>query len=68
MPSNLCFLTILLPLLKKKKKSIFSFEPHNKICLISSVLGKSGEIYFPNLTNKDLVSFDLIIKDFKEQK
>ena len=36
MPSNLCFLTILLPLLNLCEKSTLSFEPQSTICLISS--------------------------------
>ena len=37
MPSNLCFLTILLPLLNLCEKSIRSSDPHKRICFNSSL-------------------------------
>lgn len=35
-----------------------------QLCLIASVLGESGDIFFPKLNEKDMILFDKIVMDF----
>ena len=46
------------------KRFFVSPEESGQICLLASILGKSGEIYFPKLSKNDLNSFDMIIEEF----
>jgi FlaA1/EpsC-like NDP-sugar epimerase len=39
-------------------------EESGQICLLACMLGKSGEIFFPRLAEKDLVNFKSITRDF----
>lgn len=42
------------------KRFFVSPDESGQICLIACILGKSGEIYFPKLEEKDLMSFKVI--------
>ena len=46
------------------KRFFVSPEESGEICLITSILGNSGEIYFPKLNENQLVNFKTITKDF----
>ena len=46
------------------KRFFVSPEESGEICLLTSILGKSGDIYFPKLDKKQLVSFKSITEDF----
>ena len=46
------------------KRFFVSPEESGEICLITSILGKSGDIYFPKLDEDQLVSFKSITEDF----
>lgn len=46
------------------KRFFVSPEESGEICLITSILGKSGDIYFPKLDKDQLVSFKSITEDF----
>tara|TARA_B100001175_G_scaffold173947_1_gene147636 strand:- start:7385 stop:8596 length:1212 start_codon:yes stop_codon:yes gene_type:complete len=39
-------------------------EESGEICLLTSILGNSGDIYFPKLNENQLVNFKTITKDF----
>ena len=39
-------------------------EESGEICLLTSILGNSGDIYFPKLDEKQLVNFKTITEDF----
>lgn len=39
-------------------------EESGQICLMACILGKSGEIFFPKLSERDLINFKKITKDF----
>lgn len=39
-------------------------EESGEICLLTNILGQSGEIYFPKLKNSQLVNFKEITEDF----
>ena len=46
-------------------KTIFCVpEESGEICLITSILGNSGDIYFPKLNENQLVNFKTITEDF----
>jgi len=46
------------------KRFFVSPQESGQICLIASVLGESGDIFFPKLDqNKDMITFDNIAKD-----
>ncbi|MDA9241846.1 polysaccharide biosynthesis protein [Flavobacteriaceae bacterium] len=46
------------------KRFFVSPEESGEICLLTSILGNSGDIYFPKLTEKQLVNFKSITEDF----
>ena len=46
------------------KRFFVSPEESGEICLLTCVLGNSGDIYFPKLNEKQLVSFKTITEDF----
>lgn len=46
------------------KRYFVSPEESGEICLLTCILGNSGEIYFPKLNQSQLVSFKSITKDF----
>lgn len=46
------------------KRFFVSPEESGEICLLTSILGNSGDIYFPKLNEKQLVSFKTITEDF----
>ena len=46
------------------KRFFVSPEESGEICLLTSILGKSGDIYFPKLNEKQLVNFKTITEDF----
>ena len=39
-------------------------EESGEICLLTSILGNSGDIYFPKLNENQLVNFKTITEDF----
>ena len=46
------------------KRFFLSPEESGQLCLMASVLGDSGDIFFPKLDeNKDMIPFDKIAKD-----
>ncbi len=46
------------------KRFFVSPEESGEICLITCILGESGDIYFPKLNEKQLVNFKIITEDF----
>ena len=46
------------------KRFFVSPEESGEICLLTSILGNSGDIYFPKLNENQLVSFKSITEDF----
>ena len=46
------------------RRFFVSPEESGEICLITSILGKSGDIFFPKLNKKQLVNFKKITQDF----
>lgn len=46
------------------KRFFVSPEESGQICLLACVLGQSGEIYFPKLTEDEMVNFKTITEDF----
>ena len=46
------------------KRFFVSPEESGEICLLTCVLGNSGDIYFPKLNKKQLVNFKTITEDF----
>jgi FlaA1/EpsC-like NDP-sugar epimerase len=46
------------------KRFFVSPEESGEICLLTSILGKSGDIYFPKLNENQLVNFKSITQDF----
>jgi FlaA1/EpsC-like NDP-sugar epimerase len=46
------------------KRFFVSPEESGEICLLTCVLGNSGDIYFPKLNNNQLVNFKTITEDF----
>lgn len=46
------------------KRFFVSPEESGEICLMTSILGESGDIYFPKLSEKQLVNFKSITEDF----
>ena len=46
------------------KRFFVSPEESGEICLLTSILGNSGDIYFPKLNEKQLVNFKSITEDF----
>ena len=46
------------------KRFFVSPEESGEICLLTSILGKSGDIYFPKLNENQLVNFKLITENF----
>jgi len=46
------------------KRFFVSPEESGEICLLTCVLGNSGDIYFPKLNEKQLVNFKTITEDF----
>ena len=46
------------------RRFFVSPEESGEICLITSILGNSGDIYFPKLNENQLVNFKTITKDF----
>ncbi len=46
------------------KRFFVSPEESGEICLLTSILGNSGEIYFPKLNEKQLINFKSITEDF----
>jgi len=46
------------------KRFFVSPEESGEICLITSILGNSGDIYFPKLNENQLVNFKTITEDF----
>ena len=50
------------------KRYFVSPEESGQLCLMSCLLGNNREIYFPKLTENDLVSFSNIIEEYLEKK
>jgi FlaA1/EpsC-like NDP-sugar epimerase len=46
------------------KRFFVSPEESGEICLLTCILGNSGDIYFPKLSENELVSFKSITEDF----
>lgn len=46
------------------KRFFVSPEESGEICLITSILGNSGDIYFPKLNENEMVKFKTITEDF----
>ena len=46
------------------KRFFVSPEESGEICLLTSILGSSGDIYFPKLNQNQLVNFKTITEDF----
>ena len=46
------------------KRFFVSPEESGEICLLTSILGNSGDIYFPKLNENQLVNFQSITEDF----
>ena len=46
------------------KRFFVSPEESGEICLMTCILGESGDIYFPKLSEKQLVNFKTITEDF----
>ena len=46
------------------KRFFVSPEESGEICLLTCILGESGDIYFPKLTKNQMVDFKSITKDF----
>ena len=46
------------------KRFFVSPDESGEICLMTCILGKSGDIYFPKLSEKQLVNFKSITEDF----
>jgi FlaA1/EpsC-like NDP-sugar epimerase len=46
------------------KRFFVSPEESGEICLLTCILGNSGDIYFPKLNNNQLVNFKTITEDF----
>ena len=46
------------------KRFFVSPEESGEICLLTSILGNSGDIYFPKLNENQLVNFKSITEDF----
>ena len=46
------------------KRFFVSPEESGEICLLTCILGNSGDIYFPKLTENQLVNFKSITEDF----
>jgi FlaA1/EpsC-like NDP-sugar epimerase len=46
------------------KRFFVSPEESGEICLLTSILGNSGEIFFPKLKEKQLINFKSITEDF----
>ena len=46
------------------KRFFVSPEESGEICLLTCILGNSGDIYFPKLNENQLVNFKLITEDF----
>jgi FlaA1/EpsC-like NDP-sugar epimerase len=46
------------------KRFFVSPEESGEICLLTCILGKSGDIYFPKLNESQLVNFKTITEDF----
>jgi FlaA1/EpsC-like NDP-sugar epimerase len=46
------------------KRFFVSPEESGEICLLTTILGKSGDIYFPKLNENQLVNFKTITEDF----
>ncbi len=46
------------------KRFFVSPEESGEICLLTSILGKSGDIYFPKLNENQMVNFKTITEDF----
>ena len=46
------------------KRFFVSPEESGEICLLTSILGNSGDIYFPKLNENQLVNFKTITEDF----
>ena len=46
------------------RRFFVSPEESGEICLITSILGNSGEIYFPKLDKNQLINFKTITRDF----
>ena len=46
------------------KRYFVSPKESGELCLIASILGNSGDIFFPNMKVNELVSFEDITKDF----
>ena len=49
------------------KRFFVSPEEAGQICLCACILGKSGDIFFPRLSEEDLVSFASIVAPFVKQ-
>jgi len=49
------------------KRFFVSPQESGEICLLACVLGKSGEIFFPKLAEKDLVNFADIVPPFLQR-
>lgn len=46
------------------KRFFVSAEESGEICLLTNILGKSGDIFFPKLKTNQLMNFKLIAEDF----
>ncbi len=46
------------------KRFFVSPEESGEICLLTSIMGNSGDIFFPKLTERELVNFKSITEDF----
>lgn len=45
------------------RRFFVSPKESGELCLIASILGDSGDIFFPKLTENDMISFDQIVND-----
>ena len=45
------------------KRFFVSPEESGQLCLLACILGKSGDIFFPKLNQKDMIPFDQIARD-----
>jgi FlaA1/EpsC-like NDP-sugar epimerase len=48
------------------RRFFLSPQESGELCLIASILGESGDIFFPKLHEEDMISFDGIMEDFMD--
>lgn len=49
------------------KRYFVSPEESGQICMLACILGQSGDIFFPKLTNNELILFKTITEDFFQE-